>query len=360
MPDSIVTPLEALRKFLLAERERAVNTKAGFAIGGNAWFLAEGERQAHQAAIDELKRLEAANFADFHQAFEAAHPGKAAEIRAAFEGEREALALDDPLAAGVRSLVAGLDAIRARASAPEARDPSGEPWRPAVGEECLYYFGQSWLRARRIADQGNPEDDSDQEAFPQRFETIDAKTGCGYLYCDATYDGVRPLGSLPVPPSCGGEPEASPEEASPAVASERTGLTWLLEWADTMLGNEREAPREYPEGREDAFADFVHEIQREIAAIAPRSIAEDLRTPEPGAFDGAVVVGGDDQLEREIEALAREVTREDRNLAVREALAELRGELVRPRSPSDPLFTGLAGLSMAANLIDRFAERFKP
>ena len=272
---------------------------------------------------------------------------------------------------------------RRAALAPEAQPPSGEPWRPAVGEECLYYFGQSWLRARRIADQGNPDDDSDQEAFPQRFETIDAKTGCGYLYCDATYDGVRPLGSLPVPPSCGGEPEPRERADRPAVASERPGLARLLEWArreEIEAGAEMERERVHGDadtlssatGRHDACADCVREIEREIAALGPPSIAEDLRTPEPGTFEGAVIVGEDDQLEREIEALAREVTREDRNRAVREALAELRewarraGREAETTAREATTNLGVVrhqgrqeGYRDALDALDRMAERFK-
>ena len=84
-----MTTLESLKSFLLAERDRALALKCQFAIGNPPWFVAEGERQAYQAVINELRRIEAATRAEFHQAFEAAHPGKAAEIRAAFEGAGE-------------------------------------------------------------------------------------------------------------------------------------------------------------------------------------------------------------------------------------------------------------------------------
>lgn len=87
--ERIMTTIESLKTFLTAERDRALALKNQFAIGNPPWFVAEGERQAYQAAIDELKRLEAVDSADFHQAFEAVHPGKAAEIRAAFEGAGE-------------------------------------------------------------------------------------------------------------------------------------------------------------------------------------------------------------------------------------------------------------------------------
>jgi len=61
MADSIVTPLEDLRKFLLGERTRVIEAKAGMSRSfGNTWFLAEGEREALQSVIEELDRIEAA------------------------------------------------------------------------------------------------------------------------------------------------------------------------------------------------------------------------------------------------------------------------------------------------------------
>jgi hypothetical protein len=63
------------------------------------------------------------------------------------------------------------------------------PWRPAVGEECMYWLGGDWYRVRR-------------------GEDLD---GLHYFYgegvggdgCEANpdYDGIRPLGSLPAPAS---------------------------------------------------------------------------------------------------------------------------------------------------------------
>lgn len=281
--------------------------------------------------------------------------------------------------------------LRRAALALEAQAPSGKPWRPAVGGECFYYTVGEWRLCRRLED-----DDSD---IPQRFEKTDRR-GSSICYCNATYDGIRPLGSLPVPPSCGGEPEprdraepiAAPSPAvwgaafealgrepekldaagqavatwlagRPAVSSERPGLARLLEWA---RGAEREADAARDAGdRRDgahhdgqaAYADCVREIEREIAALVP--IAEDLRTPEPWAFEGAVIVGVDLARGEDVSRVAAVVSREAVNGAVREALAELRGMLEDSADENHPLNPANTGLREAVGAIDRLAERFK-
>ena len=266
-------------------------------------------------------------------------------------------------------------ALRRAALAPEAHAPSGEPWRPAVGEECLYYINGEWRQCKRVED---GEED-------HRFARVNGPDRL--IHCPPTYDGIRPLGSLPAPPSCGGELEAREQAERPAVASERPGLARLLEWA---RGAEREADRSrrvahlhekirLHENRQDAYADCVREIEQEIAALGPPSIAEDLRAPEPGSFEGAELVPGAEVAapcpvcgneersaagyllcecpDPEVTArLTRE--REVSRAAVCEALAGLRDEFVRAALYNKPA-DHVHGLAFATEALDRLAERFK-
>lgn len=111
----------------------------------------------------------------------------------------------------------------------------------------------------------------------------------------------RPNG-IPVPSE---EIDAS---LAPAFASERPGLARLLEWARAKLAEESAEMREYPERGRDAFEECVDEIEQAIAAIAPPSIAEDLRAPEPGAFEGAELVPAPPSAEfASLSRLAREL-----------------------------------------------------
>jgi hypothetical protein len=59
-----------------------------------------------------------------------------------------------------------------------------------VGEDCYYYTNGEWRLCRRI------EDDFDGD---QRFARRDDPARS--IYCGPDYDGIRPLGSLPVPAS---------------------------------------------------------------------------------------------------------------------------------------------------------------
>jgi hypothetical protein len=83
---------------------------------------------------------------------------------------------------------------------------------------------------------------------------------------------------------------------------------------------------------------------------APPSIAEDLKAPEPGSFEGA-------EIEHEINALADGLTQEIRNAAVREVLAELRASLFGTL-PGASTSAAISGPVVAA-AIDRIAARFQ-
>ena len=233
--------------------------------------------------------------------------------------------------------------LRRAALATEAQAPSGEPWRPAVGEMCFYYTVGEWRLCRRLED-----DDSD---IPQRFEKSDRR-GSSICHCNATYDGIRPLGSLPVPPSCGGEPEPRGRAGPVAPVSPAA-------WGAAFEALGREPGRLSAADQAVAFLDCAHEIEREIAALGPPSIAEDLRAPEPGAFEGAVIVGVDLARGEDVSRVAAVVSREAVNEAVRGALAELRGMLEDSADENHALNPANAGLSEAVEAADRFAERFK-
>lgn len=124
----------------------------------------------------------------------------------------------------------------------------------------------------------------------------------------------------------------------PAVASERPGLTRLLEWA-----------------RANGSDECLGAIEREIAALTP--LAGDLRTPEPGAFDGAYVVGVDLAKGDDVARLSAIIPREAINSAVRGALTEVRA-LVAASSISGPGGPKVS-TNMLTQAIDRLAERFK-
>lgn len=90
-------------------------------------------------------------------------------------------------------------------------------------------------------------------------------------------------------------------------------------------------------------------------APVPPSIAGDLREPEPGSFDGAEVFTA-----RERELIQRSGDLGDRitNQAVREALADLRGEMASFMGRQD-FHLAAFGVGASIQALDRLAERFK-
>lgn len=71
-------------------------------------------------------------------------------------------------------------------------EPGALPWRPAVGEECFLFASGEWRLVERIKDEFNG---------VQRYQSLTATHAAVTWFEAADYDGIRPLGSLPVPAS---------------------------------------------------------------------------------------------------------------------------------------------------------------
>jgi len=82
------------------------------------------------------------------------------------------------------------------------------PWRPAVGERCYLFAGGEWRLVERETDEWNG---------GQRFWSLTASHATVTWFEHEDYDGIRPLGSLPVPPSVRTKAQsiAEPDNDSP-------------------------------------------------------------------------------------------------------------------------------------------------
>lgn len=76
------------------------------------------------------------------------------------------------------------------------------PWRPAIGERCFLFASGEWRIVERLEDEFND---------VRRYRSLTATHAAVTWFEVPEYDGIRPLGSLPVPASVRAKAEGGAE-----------------------------------------------------------------------------------------------------------------------------------------------------